>query len=100
MRVPTNYLNDALKDIEKLGKILSKNITGRDVINEFRDLEIRLDKTEKARQRYLKLLNQEENVEAALKVENELDRLNNEIDLLKGRLNRLTHLSEYSTIKE
>ena len=39
-----------------------------------------------------------ENVEAALKVEKELERLNEKIDLLKGKINRIDHLSEYSTI--
>ncbi|MFM7854433.1 MAG: DUF4349 domain-containing protein, partial [Flammeovirgaceae bacterium] len=39
-----------------------------------------------------------ENVEAALKVEKELERLNGEIDLITGKLNRLSHLSDFSTI--
>jgi hypothetical protein len=98
IRVPANRLKDAIGDIEKLGKVVNKNITGQDVTEEYRDLEIRLDNAQKARQRYLELLSKAENVEAALKVEKELERLNTEIDLLKGRLNRLTHLSQYATI--
>lgn len=98
IRIPNSNLNRAIEDIGKLGKIVYKNVKGSDVTHEYRDLEIRLDNAERARQRYLELLRKAENVESALKVEKELERLNTEIDLLKGRLNRLSHLSEYSTI--
>jgi hypothetical protein len=46
----------------------------------------------------LELLAKAENVEAALKVEKELERLNSTIDLLKGKMNRINHLAEFSTI--
>jgi hypothetical protein len=98
IRVSSIHLRDAIADIEGLGKVISKELTGRDVTEEYRDLEIRLDNAQKARQRYLELLSRAENVEAALKVEKELERLNQEIDLLKGQLNRLAHLEQYSTI--
>jgi len=98
IRIPAHNLDNAIEDIDKLGKIIHKNVKGSDITNEYNDLEIRLDNAEQARQRYLELLKKAENVEAALKVEKELERLNGEIDLLKGKLNRLAHLSEFSTI--
>jgi hypothetical protein len=52
----------------------------------------------KARERYLELLEKAENVQAALMVEKELERLNGEIDMLKGKINRLEHITEYSSI--
>jgi hypothetical protein len=57
-----------------------------------------LDNASNARKRYLELLAKAETVEAALKVEKELERLNGEIDSLEGKINQLKHLSEYSTI--
>jgi len=71
---------------------------GEDVTEEYRDLEIRLDSAEKTRKRYLELLNKAEKVDEILKIERELERLNGEIDLLKGKINRLTHLAQYATI--
>ena len=51
-----------------------------------------------ARKIYLELLKKAENVETALKVEKELERLNETIDLIKGKMNRINNLAEYSTI--
>lgn len=65
---------------------------------DYLDFKIRLENAEKSRERYLELLSQAENVEAALKVEKELERLNASIDILKGKMNRIDHLSEFSTI--
>ncbi|MBK6622314.1 MAG: DUF4349 domain-containing protein [Saprospirales bacterium] len=71
---------------------------GQDVTDEYTDYQIRLDNARKARERYLELLAKAENVEAALKVEKELERLNETIDLLEGKMTRIDHLSEFSTI--
>ena len=98
IRVESDKLNAALEEISQIGKVRSKSLSGRDVTEEYMDFQIRLENAEKARERYLELLAKAENVEAALKVEKELERLNGTIDLLKGKMNKLDHLSEYSTI--
>lgn len=98
IRIKADQLKSGVSEIEHLGKITHKNISGQDVTAEFRDNDIRLQNAEKARQRYLELLAKAANVDETLKVEKELERLNGEIDLLKGQQNRLGHLIEYSTI--
>lgn len=98
IRVKSDYLNEATDEIATLGKVESKSLSGRDVTEEFMDYQIRLENAQKARDRYLELLAQAENVEATLKVEKELERLNEKIELLKGRIKRINHLSDYSTI--
>ncbi len=98
IRVKAGELNNAITDISKLGRITGKTIYGNDVTEEYYDYQIRLENATKARQKYLELLAKAENVEAAVKVEKELERLNGEIDSFEGKLNRLSHLSEYSTI--
>lgn len=98
IRVKSKHFEDAISEISALGKVQHKNMTGEDVTEEYLDYQIRLENAEKARQRYLELLKKAENVEATLKVEKELERLNEIIDLLKGRMNRIEHLSEFSTI--
>ncbi len=98
IRVKSENLQDAIKEISELGKVQSKNLSGQDVTEEYLDYKIRLENAEKSRERYLELLAKAENVEAALKVEKELERLNETIDLLKGKMNRIDHLSEFSTI--
>ncbi|MCE3228105.1 MAG: hypothetical protein K0S32_2656 [Bacteroidetes bacterium] len=98
IRVKAIYLDKAMGEIYPIGKLKRKSVYGEDVTEEYYDSKIRLDNCNKARVRYLELLAKAENVEAALKVEKELERLNREIDVLEGKIKRLAHLSEYSTI--
>ena len=98
IRVASGQFDAAIADIAALGKLRRKNIAGQDVTEEYLDYQIRLENAEKARNRYLDLLGKAENVEEILKVEKELERLNETIDLLKGRMARIEHLEAYSTI--
>lgn len=98
IRVKSEKLDTAIAELETLGKVKSKNLIGKDVSEQYRDYQIRLENAENARARYLELLSKAENVEAALKVEVELERLNETIELLKGKIRSMNHLSEYSTI--
>jgi len=98
IRVKSDNLKTAIADIEKTGKIKNKNIYADDVTDEYRDNNIRLENAEKARTRYLELLQKAQTVEETIKVEKELERLNTEIDLLKGKITRIDHLEDYATI--
>lgn len=98
VRVKANSLDSAINELGALGKLKEKRLSGKDVTEDFLDFDIRLTNAQKARERYLELLQQAENVEAALKVEKELERLNEVIELLKGKMNRIEHLSQYATI--
>lgn len=98
IRVKSVHFERAIDEISSMGKVINKSITGRDVTDEYFDYEIRLQNAQKSRERYLELLNMVNSVEAALKIERELERLNEVIDLLKGKMNRINHLDDYSTI--
>jgi hypothetical protein len=98
IRVPAEQLDSAISDIAKLGLVTGKNISGKDVTDEYYDSKIRLENKEKARQRYLELLAKAENVEATLKVEKELERLNGEIESLKGAIARIEKEAQFSLI--
>lgn len=98
VRVKSEHLNIALKEIETLGKVTYKNISGEDISMEYNNLTVRLDNANKARQRYLELLTKAEDVKAALEVEKELERLNKEIDLLEVQLRNINQQVDYSLI--
>jgi hypothetical protein len=98
IRVKADSLYFALDEIANIGKVKDKNVYAEDITEEYTDLGIRLENAEKARIRYLELLAKAENVEETLLVEKELERLNTDIDLLEGKINKLSHLEEYSTI--
>jgi len=98
IRVGSGQLDAAVADIAALGKLRRKNLLGQDVTEAYLDYQIRLENAQKARGRYLELLNKAQTVEEILKVERELERLNETIDLLKGKMARIDHLEEFSTI--
>lgn len=98
IRVKSENLKEALEDLSMLGKVEYQSISGDDVTEQYFDFKIRLENAESARLRYLELLKKAEDVKAALLVEKELERLNGTIDMLKGKLSRMDHLEDYSTI--
>lgn len=99
IKVPADQLDVTLTEISNYGKVVSKNVSGRDVTMEFVDVNIRLENAEKARQRYLELLAKAENVQAALLVEKELERLNSEIEMHKGHINALKNMTSFAEIR-
>ncbi len=98
IRVEATRFRQALTEVEAMGKVLNRNVAASDVTDQYRDIEIRIANAEAARKRYLELLARAEAVPAALDVEKELERLNGEIDRLKGQQNRLSTLVSLSTI--
>ena len=98
LRVKSEMLDKVLLEIGEIGKIKDQVASGVDVTDEYFDHQIRLENAEKTRNRYLELLDIAKTVDEIIKIEKELERLNETIDLIKGRMNRLSHLSEYATI--
>jgi hypothetical protein len=98
VRVPAACFKPAIADIESLGEVFSKEITGQDVTEEYHDLNTRLDNAEKTRLRYLALLDKAKNLEEILRIEKELERLNQNIEQLKGKIERMSHIVAYSSI--
>ncbi|WP_375561044.1 DUF4349 domain-containing protein [Bernardetia sp. OM2101] len=98
IRIKSEYFETVVEEIGKLGKITHKNIYGNDVTEQYWDAQIRLDNALETRKRYLELLKMAQNVEEAILVERELARITQDIDLLKGQINRLDNLEEFATI--
>lgn len=98
IRIESEKLDGTVAQVSKLGKLTRKSVSSTDVSDNYADIKIRLDNAEKARTRYLELLAKAENVEAALKVEKELERLNTEIDQLRGQVIKMEHDVRFSTL--
>jgi hypothetical protein len=97
--VPAEKLDTALEELGRMGKVAKRDVRGEDVTEEYLDLRIRLDNLEKARLRYLDLLNKAQNVGETLSVEKELERITVDIERLKGRLQYLERVVRFSTIQ-
>ena len=98
IRVKSEMLDKVLERIGEIGTIKDQTASGVDVTDEYFDHQIRLENAQKTRDRYLELLKIAKTVDEIIKIEKELERLNETIDLIKGRMNRLAHLSDYATI--
>lgn len=98
LRIPAARLNDALHEAEQCGEVTSRQITGNDVTGEMLDLDTRLRNMQAARDRLATLLEQATKVEEVLAVEKELQRITENLELLKGRIKYLTHAVAYSTL--
>ncbi len=97
-KIPAAAFEGALRSIEALGEVSYKNIVGEDITDKMRDLGIRLKNAEQIRDRLAALLERAENVEDALKIERELGRVTESIELLKGTLRVLENRIAFSTL--
>ncbi len=98
VRISSENYTAFVKDIENLGDLSSKSITGTDVTEEYIDLEARLNNLQKQEKRLTEILNMSNTVEEVLSVEKELERVRGEIDSLTGRLQYLDNRIDLATI--
>lgn len=98
VKIPAAKFEDVLFRIEALGEVTYKNIVGEDVTDQMRDYRIRLKNAEQIRDRLASLLERAEKVEDALKIERELGRVTETIELLKGRIQNIENQIAFSTL--
>ena len=99
IRIPAKGFDKLINNIEKgSGKLLYKNISARDVTEEFIDIEARLKTKKEVEKRYTQLLSKARNVKEILEVEEKLRLIREEIESREGRLNYLKKQVSYSTV--
>ena len=98
VRVPAGKFDGALGQMLKLGDVLHRDVSVKDVTAEYFDLAVRLKNAEAVRDRLQKLLEKAANVSDAIQVERELSRVTADIESMKGRLKLLRELISFSTI--
>lgn len=90
-----NAINDLTKDVTTLNE---KHISSDDVTTQLVDGKSRLEAKKQVRFRYLDLLKQAKNMGEILTVQKEINDIQEEIELVNGRINSLSHESAMSTI--
>jgi hypothetical protein len=98
LRIDHNLLNEVLTAIDSLGKITYKTTSGKDVTEEYIDLQMRLENAINARLRYIDLLKQAEDVKTAVLIEKELERITLQIEQLESKITNIERLTHYATI--
>lgn len=99
VRVPVDRFEEYLAAIEALGTVINRLVRGKDVTEEYQDLEIRLKNGEKALERLRALLERAEGVKDVLEIEKEIQRVTTEIETLKGRIRYLSEVTALATVE-
>jgi hypothetical protein len=98
VRVPERTYARAMDQLSGLGTVEAREETGQDVSQELVDLEARIRHLEAVEARLLGFLDDAETVNAALSVQNELNRVQLELEQARGRLDYLDDQVAYATI--
>ncbi len=99
LAAPVDQFEQVMRRLRGLAlHVTDENISGQDVTDEYVDLESRLGNLEATRDRIREFLEQAQDVEEALKVNQELTAVEGQIEQVQGRMNYLFDRASYSTI--
>ncbi len=79
-------------------KVIDRKIASQDVTGEVIDTKSRLEAKRQVRLKYLDFLKESKNMEDVLKVQNEINGIQEDIEAAAGRVDYLSHQAAYSTI--
>jgi hypothetical protein len=97
--VPADQFEAALQQVRKLAvRVNSESASGQDVSEEFVDLQARIKNQEATADRIRGFLDQAKNADEALKINQQLTQVEQEIEQLKGRANWLQQRAAFSII--
>ncbi|WP_408035369.1 DUF4349 domain-containing protein [Tenacibaculum aestuarii] len=99
VRIPSKNFDVFLSEISsKVTRFDNKNISVKDVTEQFLDVEARLKVKKKLEQRYSEILKKASSVKEIIEVERELNKVRSEIESMEGRLKYLQNQVSYSTL--
>ena len=99
IRIPSVRFDSFIAEIESsAGEVAFKNISSRDVTEEFIDLETRLKNKRNYLNRYSELLKQAKSVKDILEIEEKTRLIEEEIESVQGRLKYLNNQVDFSTL--
>jgi hypothetical protein len=99
IRVPAKKLDQALNDFKKLAvKVVSQNLSGSDVTEEYTDIEARLTTLYKTKTKFEEIMEKANRVQDILEVQRELINLQGQIDALVGQKKYLEKSADLAKI--
>lgn len=99
VRVPAQKFEAAIAEIRGVGgRILHEKTSGRDVTEEYIDLEARIRTKRALEAQFMEIMKQARNISDALEVQTQLANVRTEIEQLEGRRRFLENQSALSTI--
>jgi hypothetical protein len=99
IRIPAEQLPAFLESVKQYGVVQSQRLTAEDVTEQFIDVSARLNAKRVEEERLLKLLEEGTgNLADVLAVEQQLQRVRQEIEQAQGRVRYLEHATQYATV--
>lgn len=99
LRVPAARFGDVVRQIEKLGVLQHRQISGQDVTEEFIDVEARVRNLERQEARLLTFMDRATKIPDLMAIEQEVARVRGEIERMTGRLRFLANKTELATVQ-
>lgn len=100
IKVPVALFDQAVETLLKEAKqVDTRQISSEDVTTAYIDSKSRLEAKKQVRLRYLELLKSAKNMSDVIEVQKEINDIQEEIELVTGRINHLGHASAMSTIQ-
>ena len=99
VRIPSTRLDEGLAAIRTLGvKVVSENVMGTDVTDQFVDLEARLETLTKTRVKFDQIMASAVQIQDILNVQRELVNLQSQIDSVRGQQKYLEQTAKLSLV--
>lgn len=99
LRIPAESYDDMVNEVKNMAlEVTYETSSSQDVTDEYVDISSRLTNLEATAERVRAFLDDAETVEEALAVNQELSRLESDIEVMKGRMQFLSQSAAYSTL--
>lgn len=98
LRVPSSKFNEVMEEAAGWGFVEEQSSQGRDITQEYYDLEARLNSKKEQEKRYLEILQEARSVDDILRVERELERIRGDIESMEGTLRYYSDRTDMATI--
>ncbi len=99
VRIPSNKFDAFISEVSAFGKVMSQNISGNDVTEEYIDLEARQRTQKELENRLLQLLSEKTaKLTDVVEVEQKLSNVRENIERTEGRMKFLKDQSAFSTL--
>jgi hypothetical protein len=98
VRVPSESFEDVLANLRELGTVQRESVSGEDVSQEFVDLEARLRNARTQEAVYLRLFDAATTIRETIRIQQELEGVQLQIEEIEGRLRYLRDRTALGTI--
>jgi len=100
VRIPEQHFQKFLTDAEgESVEVLNRNVTGEDVTEQYIDLESRVKSKRIVEKRLLEFMGKAEKTEDLLNISSDLSKVQEEIELIVGKMKYLENQTSFSTIE-